>query len=312
MAYMPMIGTVLRGLGLMDLVSQAAYLNHEGILWRDIDGNLLARLPLIGEGDEFGGTYQIGQKRMNELVLGEIRKYSSVDVQFGLRVVGIEDVPEQESVTVMAHQKGIPDDDIMFEARYVLGTDGTNSTVRRLMCIPFEGMTFAEFKMVGTDILFDFEQEFGYPSMNFFVHPELWGVVAFTGEMGDGSGDQDLRPQWRVAYVEPVDLPNGKEETLARARKRLETFLRGPKEAKIVRAESYWLHQRCAKQAKKGRVFLAGDALHVSQNQTGQMYDPGFRVHMLIFEVEQSDRWIGPHGRNFRRLCIRQRFHSGL
>jgi len=59
-------------------------------------------------------------------------------------------------------------------------------------------------------------------------------------------------------------LPNSKEEILHRAHERLQRDIKGRKDFKITRAEPYWLHQRCAAQARKGRVLLAGDALHVS------------------------------------------------
>ena len=45
---------------------------------------------------------------------------------------------------------------------------------------------------------------------------------------------------------------------------KLQRYVKGSKTFKITRAEPYWLHQRCAAQARKGRVLLASDALHVS------------------------------------------------
>jgi len=257
MVYMPVINPVLKGLGMLEIVKEQAYLNHTGVTWRDPDGKFIGNLPLNGEGGEFGGTFQLGQARMNGLVMEEIKKLPSVDVKFGLPVVGIEDVPGK-SVKVMVHKRGISDSDLIFEGDYVLGTDGCNSTVRRLLCIPFEGETFTDFKMITADILYDFTARMSYTPLNFFVHPSHWGVVAYTGEDGPGGV-----PEWRVAFVEPVDLPTGKEEIYVRARQRIGAFMKGESEFDIVRAESYWMQHRCAQVARKGRVMLAGDALHV-------------------------------------------------
>lgn len=41
-------------------------------------------------------------------------------------------------------------------------------------------------------------------------------------------------------------------------------YLMGSKEFRTTRADVCWMHQRCAKQDQKGRVLLAGDALHLS------------------------------------------------
>lgn len=153
MVYMPVVIPVLRELGILDVVLKNAFLNQEGVTWRDLDGNALAHLPLSSSTPgEFGGVLLFGQSRMNALILEELKKYPSVEVRFGLGCVGIEDKPSSSGVKVMAHQRNLVDEDIMFEADYVLASDGANSTVRRMMCIPFEGFSFQEWKMIGCDV----------------------------------------------------------------------------------------------------------------------------------------------------------------
>jgi hypothetical protein len=69
-----------------------AFLNREGVTWGDMDGNELAHLPLSSSTPgEFGGVL-FGQSRM------------SMEVRFGLRCVGIEDLPSS-GVKVMVHQR---------------------------------------------------------------------------------------------------------------------------------------------------------------------------------------------------------------
>lgn len=62
-------------------------------------------------------------------------------------------------------------------------------------------------------------------------------------------------------------MSDGKQEVMARAKERIKRFI-GRDDFKIVRAEPYWLQQRVAAQGRKGRVMLAGDALH-SNNPIG-------------------------------------------
>ncbi len=57
---------------------------------------------------------------------------------------------------------------------------------------------------------------------------------------------------------------------MVRAHQRVLLFLHGHgfQDFKITRAEPYMLHQRCASQAREGRILLRGDALH-SNNPVG-------------------------------------------
>jgi 2-polyprenyl-6-methoxyphenol hydroxylase-like FAD-dependent oxidoreductase len=115
--YMPVVIPVLKN----------AFLNREGVTWRDSDGNALAHLPLSSSSPgEFGGVLLFGQSRMNALILEELKKYPTVEVRFGLRCVGIEDLPSTGKVKVMVHQRNLVDEDLMFEADYVLASDGAS------------------------------------------------------------------------------------------------------------------------------------------------------------------------------------------
>ena len=199
---------------------------------------------------------------MADLLLEELKKYPNVRIEFGIRCVGIEDLLSNKKVKVMAHQDKLPGQDVLIYADYVLGADGANSSVRRIMCIPYEGYTWKDFRMIGSDIVCDLSKQMGYRALNFIVGPEDWSVIAYTGE------DHNGLPLWRVAYPEPPELPDSKDAIMARAQERVPVFLHGLKDFKVTRAEPYMLHQRCASQGRKGRILLGGDALQ-SNNPVG-------------------------------------------
>lgn len=90
------------------------------------------------------------------------------------------------------------------------------------------------------------------------VHLGDWAVIAYISEYCESV------PQWRVAYPEPLDLPEPREATMAREYERVALFLKGSKEFKVARAEPYLLHQQCASQVRKDRMLLGGDALHLN------------------------------------------------
>lgn len=125
MVYMPAILPVLENLGILETVKQHAFLNEEGIVWRDETGKFLAQMPLGSSvPGQFGGVLLIGQVRMNALILEELKKYPSVEVRFGLRCVGIDNPPSADFVKVMVSEGGFKGEDLFFEADYLLGTDG--------------------------------------------------------------------------------------------------------------------------------------------------------------------------------------------
>ncbi|ETN46764.1 uncharacterized protein HMPREF1541_00953 [Cyphellophora europaea CBS 101466] len=266
--YMPVIIPALTKLGIFESIKREAYLNKEGITWRDLEGKSLAKLPLGDKhDDEFGGVLLLGQYKLAMIILEELEKYPCVEVHFGLRCCGIEDVTGSEAVKLLCSRRSDNADEII-HAEYVVGTDGANSAVRRMLCIQSEGFTYSDWKMIGTDILYDFVGEEGYTPLNFIVHPEHWAVIAYTGQDEGGGPSGTGIPQYRVAYVEKPDLPSAPEEYLERAQKRLPVWMNGSKNFKLLRAEPYINSQKVASQAIKGRVMLAGDALH-SNNPIG-------------------------------------------
>lgn len=265
MAYQPVVIRALRELGILDLIKEHAHLNRDGIRWRNMQGMELAHVP-VPDGEYI---LLIGQKRVNDLILKELDKYPSVKVCFNHQFVGCEQ--DENRVKVMFHEATArKDDDSIVTADWLVGADGVNSTVRRSLCIPFEGISFADFRVIGTDVFYDFSVD-GYATMNYIRDPEHWCGMLYTGENKDGKAFGESPPLWRVAYKESTDLSPKKEDILERAQQRLKRYVKKAPEGgqfDIFRAEPYRVHQRCAAQAMKGRVVLAGDALH-SNNPAG-------------------------------------------
>jgi 2-polyprenyl-6-methoxyphenol hydroxylase-like FAD-dependent oxidoreductase len=267
MVYMPVVISALTKLGLYDQVRSAAYLNQDGVYWRDTDMKPLARLPLGDpQSSQFNGVLQLGQWKMSSIISEELQKHASVELHFGYGCVGVQEDANGKGVQVLLQSKDDPTDTLI-EAEYVVGCDGANSSVRKAMCIPYEGFSYP-WKMIGCDVLYDFPKQEGLTPLNFVVDETDWAVIAYTGEDEDGKAGygREKTPLWRVAYIENSDLPSGKEDFLSRAKERIPAsyIKHGDGKFNVIRAEPYTNHQRCAAQARKGRVFLAGDALHVS------------------------------------------------
>ncbi|RFU32254.1 hypothetical protein B7463_g4056, partial [Scytalidium lignicola] len=268
--YMPVVVPILTKLGIFDKIQEEGFFNRVGIVWRDSEGQPLAQLPLDDpKPDQFGGVLQLGQWKLAQIILNEIKKYPNVEVCYGAECVGIQDQPEEEQAKVMINER-FTTTETLIKADYVIGADGSNSSVRRMMCIPFEGFSYP-WRMIGADVLYDFMSEENLAPLNFIVDPVDWGVIAFTGEEEGGARPGSGKPPlWRIAYIEPAYLTATKEGYMSRAEKRIpECFMKhGSKQFKLLRAEPYVNSQKVAAQGRKGRVLLTGDALH-SNNPIG-------------------------------------------
>jgi len=237
----------------------------------------------------------IGQRKMNGLILEELKKHPCVRVRVGQRVVGTEDIPSQQGVKVMAHEAldfnraGNHDGGVMYEARYVIGTDGANSAVRRMLCIvrlsnvPISTDYEAAIRILHLPRLENdrhrrplrLPQTPRVHTPKFHSRPHrLERHSLHTGEDENGSPYGTARPQWRVAYPEDPNLPGDKESIMERAYESVKPFIDagdgkdGKGEFTITRAEPYVQRQRVAATGRKDRVLLAGDALH-SNNPIG-------------------------------------------
>lgn len=233
MVYQPVVLDRLRGFGILDKVEKLAHLNREGIYWREIGGKELGHLPM----PEDEHVLLFGQWRMNELLLEEIAKLPSVEVIFNTAYVGCEQDESNRRVRVMVHETSADkDDDVTYSADWVVGTDGANSAVRRSLCIPFEGFSFTDFRMIGADIVYDYAKEEYGSVMNFIVDPEDWAVVIYTGQQHNLEAAGEGTPLYRIAYGEDARLSERKEDILERARERCSRYAKGRK-VEVTRAE---------------------------------------------------------------------------
>ncbi|WP_411152473.1 FAD-dependent oxidoreductase [Streptomyces sp. A30] len=190
----------------------------------------------------------LGQNRLAEIALEHLKRLG-VPVHFGCRVTGL--TQDDYGVTVQAETADGPDE---FQADWVIGADGARSSVRQLLGLEFEGMTWPE-RFVATNIRYDFEAH-GYGRSTLQIDGRYGAIIAKIDETG----------LWRCTYCEDLSLPE--EEVVDRMPAYFDTVLPGSKEFELVQYSPYRMHQRAAESFRAGRVLLAGDAAH-STNPTG-------------------------------------------
>jgi 2-polyprenyl-6-methoxyphenol hydroxylase-like FAD-dependent oxidoreductase len=198
----------------------------------------------------FPYNVHLGQEELCALVLERLRALPDVTVRWGTRVTGVSQATADEIVIDAISDVG----EEQLRGAWAIGCDGARSTVRRLLGLQFQGMTW-DTRFVATNVYFDFHAH-GYTRSVFLMDDVHGAVIAKIN-------DDNL---WRVTYSEDLSLP---EETISeRVDGHFAAILPGGGPYELERFAGYRLHQRSVERMRIGRALLAGDAAHAT-NPTG-------------------------------------------
>jgi len=191
----------------------------------------------------------LSQHLLAAIALRRLKTFSNATVRFGARLQRLQQDADGVTLSVATERETQE-----LRGRWVVGADGAGSTVRRLLGLTFDGMTWPE-RFVATNVHYDFERH-GYARATFVIDERFGAVIAILNKEG----------LWRCTYMEDAALP---EETfLERLPRAYQAILPGRGPYELERASPYRMHQRSAPRYRIGRVILAGDAAHVT-NPTG-------------------------------------------
>ena len=189
------------------------------------------------------------QQRVEELLLARVRHEPLITVISDATVTGVDLDPDQRaatvSYTVAAEQSAI-------RARWVIACDGARSTVRRALGIPFTGYGHDDTFLIAdivADLPFPAERHLHFdhaanPRRTILIHPQPGSTWHIDWQVGQGVDAQ-------------AELGNG---GLDRRLRELTGDI--PYEVRWVTA--YKFKQLRAEHFRRGCVFLAGDAAHLT------------------------------------------------
>ncbi|UUX94483.1 NAD(P)/FAD-dependent oxidoreductase [Aquabacterium sp. J223] len=167
-----------------------------------------------------------------------------------------------------------------FQGDWLIGADGAWSAVRQSLGIEFEGFTYPErFLVVST--AFPFELHLPRLSwVNYISDPDEWCVLLRVPGL------------WRVLFPTPPQETDEEVMSGLTIERRLQGLLAQPRPYEVVHRTLYKVHQRIARQFRKGRVLLAGDAAHINNPLGGMGMNGGvhdaFNLSAKLIEVVQG------------------------
>jgi 3-(3-hydroxy-phenyl)propionate hydroxylase len=159
--------------------------------------------------------------------------------------------------------------------RYLVGADGAGSLVRRLIGEDFKGKSYSEDWLI----------------VDAKDAPKPIGNVVFNCtpmHPGPHMPAPGNRQRWEFMLRDDEDP--AEMESDAKIKELLAPWGR-PEEMHIERRAVYRFHARCCERFSKGRVFLAGDAAHITPPFVGQGLVSGLRdAHNLCWKLAWAVR----------------------
>lgn len=261
-------------------------------------GNIIELdLGEIGDATPYPYRLQCEQYKLSRLLTGRLAAHPHGEVRFQRRVLTIAQDDDGVSVTAEG-----PIAIERYRADYVIAADGANSTIRKWLGIEFDGFTYPE-RFLTLSTTFPIETRIpGLAKVNYVADAQEWCVLLRVPEL------------WRVL----VPAPDAESDAalLADATKdRVFAGLLGDATpVDTYHRTIYRVHQRVARQFRRGRVLLAGDSAHLNNPLGGFGMNSGVhdawnltgKLRAIINDAAAADPLLNRYER--QRRTITQQF----
>ncbi|MDI1480914.1 FAD-dependent monooxygenase [Polyangium sp. y55x31] len=238
----------------------------------------IARVEIGGIDSPYAFLLSLSQ-RETEIVLAEhLERAYGVKVERKVKLQGFSQ--DEGGVTAaLAAEDGWVEE---VRVPYLLGCDGSHSTVRKTLDLPFEGSTY-DVRLMQADVRVELPVAVHDDEIAIFLGPN--GMLGFFPLPGEG--------RYRMlTFVDPSDDRPVELETFQALLKE-----RGPAGSSL--GDPAWMidfriHCRLAPHYRVGRVFLSGDAAHIHSPAGGQGMNMGIQdAYNLAWKLALVARGVG-------------------
>ncbi len=237
--------------------------------YRDLDDGLIAEFDLTLLKDDTAHPYrlQCEQFKLTRVFAEMLAAYPHVELLFDARVVAIT---QTDSQTVVEYDTPSGPENIA--CKYLVGCDGSRSTVRKSQNFGFPGFTYDE-HFVTVSVSEDISQIVpGMDDVSYISHPTEWCALIHVPQ------------SWRFLF--PVQAEISHQDSLAEGylQQRMKRIAAYGADYSITHRTIYSVNQRVAETYRRGRVLLAGDAAHVNNPLGGMGMNGGIHDGINVAE----------------------------
>ncbi|MEJ7584279.1 MAG: bifunctional 3-(3-hydroxy-phenyl)propionate/3-hydroxycinnamic acid hydroxylase [Acidimicrobiales bacterium] len=246
--------------------------------WRNRAGATLLRFGRVGPGvSGWPESSMFNQPELEASLDRRARGLPAIEIRRGVEVIALNDDPDVDAVTVGSTAAS---GSSAVRARYVVGCDGANSTVRTLVDAPVTDLGFF-YDWLIVDVVLDHERAFD--PINLQICDPARPTTAVSGGPG--------RRRWEFMRLPHETLDELNRE--ATAWRLLQGWGVTPDNATLERHAVYTFQARWVQRWRTGRVLLAGDAAHQMPPFAGQGLCSGLRDAMNL--AWKLDLVLGGH-----------------
>jgi 2-polyprenyl-6-methoxyphenol hydroxylase-like FAD-dependent oxidoreductase len=244
------------------------------------DGGSLLDLDLTGNGSRFGCMLFVPQHVTETLLRARIAELGGV-IEQGVELLGFQQ--DQAGVTAMVRDGSGTERTIT--AGHLVGCDGAHSRVRHELGLDFEGHSYPQDVWLA-DVRLDWSRS--ADQVHFFCRSNGRPLICFPmpGHM------------WRLAMPYA-----GEGDRRTPSLEEVQQLVDERTPERVTVSDPAWLstfrtHRRSASRYRRGRVLLAGDAVHIHSPAGGQGMNTGITdAHNLAWKLALvaagiSDEWL--------------------
>lgn len=212
--------------------------------------------------------HRVSQKFVEQVLRRHAEAWPVNEVRYGWTLEHFEDMGEAVHATIRPSEGGPPQ---TVKARYLVGADGARSYVRQSLGIPWGGVTGIQREFMGGKMFAIYLRAPDFLSA--LKHPKAWMYVAVNHERRAFMASVDGVSEYAFhAAIKPGEDADSWTQDDAR---RVFTEAMGVEIPIEILSMGTWLagHALVAESFQRGRVFLAGDAVHLFTPTGGLGYN---------------------------------------